>query len=189
MRSALVIAPTLLALACGPSPKPAPTPPGPPIGDPAPTPGGDRVPATEFTMTDRGTLALPGPIVFATGAAELDLAASEPALWHIHDYLAAKEAVTLVRIEGHGDQEGEEALMLSGDRALTVGRWLVAHDIACERLLAAAFGDTKPIADASTAEGRAANRRIEIVNASLRGIPIGGMPVDGGAPAAVPVCD
>ena len=56
-------------------------------------------------------------------------------------------------------------------------------------LLAAAFGDTKPIADASTAEGRAANRRIEIVNASLRGIPIGGMPVDGGAPAAVPVCD
>ena len=60
------------------------------------------------------------------------------------------------------------------------------------------WADSKPlpvsrsissIADASTAEGRAANRRIEVVNASLRGIPIGGMPVDGGAPAAVPVCD
>ena len=187
-RSFLVIAPTLLALACGPTAKPAPTPPGPPIGDPAP-PSGERVPATEFTMTDRGTLALPGPIVFATGAAELDLAASEPALWHIHDYLVAKEAVTLVRIEGHGDQPGQDAMILTGDRALAVGRWLVAHDVACERLLAAAFGDTKPIADGSTAEGRAANRRIEIVNAQLRGIAIGGMPADGGAPAVAPVCD
>lgn len=187
-RSFLVLAPTLLALACGPTAKPAPTPPGPPVGDPAP-PSGARVPSTDFTMTDRGTLALPGPIVFATGSADLDLAASEPTLWHIHDYLVAKEAVTLVRIEGHGDEPGQDALMLTGDRALAVGRWLVAHDIACERLLAAAFGDTKPIAASATAEGRAANRRIEIVNAQLRGIAIGGMPVDGGAPAAAPVCD
>ena len=187
-RSALVIAPALLALACGPTAKPAPTPPGPPIGDPAP-PSGERVPATDFAMTDRGTLALPGPIVFATGSADLDLGASEPALWHIHDYLVAKDAVTLVRIEGHGDEPGQDALMLTGDRALSVGRWLVAHDIACERLLAAAFGDSKPIVDGSTAEGRAANRRIEIVNAELRGRPFGGMPVDGSAPAAAPVCD
>ncbi|MBK9029761.1 MAG: OmpA family protein [Myxococcales bacterium] len=185
-RTSLVLVSVLLTCACGPGAK-APTPPGPPGGDQPPA--GERQPATEFTMTDRGSLALPGLIVFATGSAELELAASEPALWHIHDYLVAKDAVTLVRIEGHGDQSGDDALMLSGDRALSVGRWLVAHDIACERLLAAAFGDTKPIADPATAEGRAANRRIEIVNASLRGIAIGGMPLDGSAPAAAPVCD
>lgn len=187
-RSFVLLVPLLAVLACGPTAKPTPTPPGPPGGDTPPA-GGDAPRATTFEMTDHGSLALPGPIVFATGSAELDLAASEAALQHVHDYLVAKDAVTLVRIEGHGDQSGEDALMLSGDRALAVGRWLVAHDIACERLLAAAFGDTKPIADSSTAEGRAANRRIEIVNAELRGKAIGGMPVDGGAPAAVPVCD
>jgi outer membrane protein OmpA-like peptidoglycan-associated protein len=95
----------------------------------------------------------------------------------------------MMRVEGHGDQAGEDAMVLTGDRALAVARWLVAHGVDCDRLLAAAFGDSKPVADASTAEGRARNRRIEVVNASLRGIAIGRMPVDGGAPAAAPVCD
>jgi outer membrane protein OmpA-like peptidoglycan-associated protein len=189
-RARLVLVTVLAASACGPGSTPATAPTRPAGGgDPAPAPTGDRRPVTEFTISSFGSLELPAPIVFATGSAELDLAASEPALWHIHDYLVAKDAVTLVRIEGHGDQPGDDALNLTGDRALAVGRWLVAHDIACDRLLAAAFGDTKPVADSATAEGRAQNRRIEVVTAALRGLAIGGMPLDGSAPAAAPVCD
>ena len=56
-------------------------------------------------------------------------------------------------------------------------------------VLGPAFGDLKPVADSSTADGRAKNRRIDVVNAALRGKAIGGMPVDGSAPAAAPVCD
>jgi outer membrane protein OmpA-like peptidoglycan-associated protein len=129
---------------------------------------------------------LPGPIVFTTDA--LDAQASEAALWYIHDYLVAKDYVTLVRLEGHGDQPGQDALMFSGAQALAVGEWLVAHGIDCKRLSAAAFGDTKPVADPSTPEGRAQNRRIEVVNAELSGRAIGGMPTDGGG-IAVSVCD
>jgi hypothetical protein len=60
--------------------------------------------------------------------------------------------------------------------------------VACERLLAAAFGTSKPLADNGSAEGRAANTRVTLHVAELRDIAIGGMPVDGGAAAAVDPC-
>lgn len=192
LRSVMLVAMVALA-ACGPTSKAAPV--APAAADPAPPTdagggggGGPRTPTTSFEL-DGNRLVLPGPIVFATGDAAVDEAASAAALWYLHDYLVAKPDVTRLRLEGHGDQPGEDALMLSGERALQVGRWLVAHDIDCGRLLAAAFGDTKPVADPATAEGRAQNRRIEAVNVALRGRVIGGMPEDGGAFAAVPVCD
>lgn len=186
-RVALLSSLALLALGC-PAHHGAPVPPAPAGDVGTEAAAADHPHFTDFQITD-DKLVLPGPIVFATGTAELDTAASADALWYIHDYLAAKDYITLVRVEGHGDVSGEDALMQTGDRALTVGRWLVANGIDCKRLLAAAFGDTKPIADGSTAEGRAQNRRIEVVNAELRGRAIGGMPVDGGAPATGPVCD
>jgi outer membrane protein OmpA-like peptidoglycan-associated protein len=180
----------IAAAACGPKTTAAPQA---PVAEPAagPAGGGDggggseRTPTTSFEIRDN-KLVLPGPIVFTTDA--LDAQASEAALWHIHDYLVAKEYVTLVRLEGHGDQPGQDALMFSGAQALAVGEWLVAHGIDCKRLSAAAFGNTKPVADPSTPEGRALNRRIEVVNAELRGRAIGGMPTDGGG-IAVSVCD
>lgn len=182
----------VVTLGCSGGRTKPPVEPAPPTGDtaapPAAAPSGDRPHFTSFQIEDN-RLVLPGPIVFATGTAELDEAASADALWYLHDYLVAKDYITLVRIEGHGDVAGEDALMDTGERALAVGRWLERHDIDCKRLMAAAFGDTKPVADGSTPEGRAQNRRIEVVNAELRGRAIGGMPVDGGAPAAVPVCD
>jgi hypothetical protein len=47
---------------------------------------------------------------------------------------------------------------------------------------------TKPVADASTPEGRAANVRIDAINAALRGRLIGGMPADGGGQLAGDPC-
>jgi OOP family OmpA-OmpF porin len=95
--------------------------------------------------------------------------------------------VSLVRIEGHAPEQA-----LSEARALTVARWLVAHGVAhgvaCERLVPIGFGPTKPVADASTHEGRAANVRIDAINAALRGRLIGGMPADGGGQLAGDPC-
>lgn len=148
--------------------------------------GGERPHFTDFDLDDN-RLVLPAPIVFTDDS--LDVASSQQALWYIHDYLEAKDYITLARIEGHGDQPGMDAMAFTGGQALAVGEWLVRSGIDCKRLLAAAFGDSKPIADSSTPEGRAQNRRIEVVNAELRGRAIGGMPVDGSAIVARPVCD
>ena len=64
----------------------------------------------------------------------------------------------------------------------------MAHGVACDRLVAVGFGNNKPIADNSTAEGKSHNRRIAVINAALRGRAIGGMPLDGGGQDAGAVC-
>ena len=158
-----------------------------PAAPPAAAGGGDERPHFDDFSIEDNHLVLPSPIVFSGDS--LDVEANTNALWYIHDFLAAKDYVTLARIEGHGTEPGEDALNYTGGEALAVGGWLVEHGVDCKRLLVAAFGDTKPVADSSTAEGRAKNHRIEIVTAELRGRAIGGMPVDGGAPKAAPVCD
>lgn len=71
-----------------------------------------------------------------------------------------------IRIEGHTDNKGSpiENLDLSRDRASTVRRFLIEnHRIDGARLVAQGFGADKPIADNKTPQGRAKNRRIEIV--------------------------
>ncbi|MBK8261678.1 MAG: OmpA family protein [Nannocystis sp.] len=137
--------------------------------------------AAEFPL-DGARIVLPAPITFDADGAALSPAA-DPALYHLLDYLSAKESVSLVRIEGHAPEQA-----LSEARALTVARWLVAHGVACERLVPIGFGPTKPVADASTPEGRAANVRIDAINAALRGRLIGGMPADGGGQLAGDPC-
>jgi OOP family OmpA-OmpF porin len=101
----------------------------------------------------------------------------------VRGYLAAKDSISLMRIEAHAEDQAT-----SEQRALAVGRWLVAHGVDCKRLLAVGFGPNKPIADSSTPEGRAANSRIEFHNAQLRGRAIGGMPADGGGLVAGDLC-
>ena len=41
-------------------------------------------------------------------------------------------------------------------------RWLVAHDISEDRLMAVGFGEDRPVADNSSEEGRRRNRRVKI---------------------------
>ncbi len=134
----------------------------------------------KFELAD-SRLILPGPIVFETGTDTIT-ADSEPALLHVKAFLEAKEYVTLMRIECHGDNSGspEEIQALTMKRSKAVAAWLVAKGVDCKRLIPVGFGDTKPIASNATAEGRATNSRTAFVNAELRGRAIGGMPVDGG---------
>lgn len=68
-----------------------------------------------------------------------------------------------IEVEGHTDSEGipERNQPLSERRAQAVVTFLVEAGVPAERIKAIGYGDTKPIADNATAEGRAKNRRIE----------------------------
>lgn len=70
-----------------------------------------------------------------------------------------------IRVEGHTDNTGDEKgnQTLSDMRADAVKNELVTAGVEATRLEAKGFGRTKPIADNSTEEGRAKNRRVEIV--------------------------
>ncbi|HVX67504.1 MAG TPA: OmpA family protein [Bryobacteraceae bacterium] len=70
-----------------------------------------------------------------------------------------------VLVEGHTDNVGTSAanLALSKQRAEAVVAWLVAKGIEKPRLSAAGYGDKRPAADNNTDEGRAKNRRVDIV--------------------------
>ncbi len=68
-------------------------------------------------------------------------------------------------IEGHTDSTGtaEHNQKLSEQRAAAVSAYLAAHGVTASRLSSDGFGASQPIADNSTALGRARNRRVEIV--------------------------
>jgi outer membrane protein OmpA-like peptidoglycan-associated protein len=70
-----------------------------------------------------------------------------------------------VEIQGHTDNVGkpEANKKLSEDRANAVKKALVDRGIAADRMSAIGYGDTKPVADNNTEEGRAQNRRVELV--------------------------
>jgi len=79
------------------------------------------------------------------------------------DYLRNKENV-IVEIAGHTDNVGKPAdnKRLSEERAKAIVNYLVKKGIAASRLRAKGYGDTEPVADNSTDQGRQLNRRTEV---------------------------
>jgi outer membrane protein OmpA-like peptidoglycan-associated protein len=102
-------------------------------------------------------------IHFDTGKATIQ-PDSENALGEIAKLLQQDPELRL-RVEGHTDSQGNAAAnqTLSERRAQAVVAWLAAHEVSASRLLAKGLGQTKPIADNSTEDGRAKNRRVELV--------------------------
>jgi outer membrane protein OmpA-like peptidoglycan-associated protein len=71
---------------------------------------------------------------------------------------------TRIILEGHTDSEGDDAanMKLSKDRAKAVADYLVEKGIDKGRVFSDGFGETKPIADNKTPEGRQKNRRVDM---------------------------
>lgn len=102
-------------------------------------------------------------IHFATGKAEI-LPESAPIIDEIVSLLK-KQPNLRVGIEGHTDNTGTPAAnkTLSEARAKAVVAAIAAAGIKANRLDALGFGQERPVADNRTEEGRAKNRRVEIV--------------------------
>jgi outer membrane protein OmpA-like peptidoglycan-associated protein len=68
-------------------------------------------------------------------------------------------------IEGHTDNDGSEEsnLILSEKRALAVQNELIKLGISADKLTSKGFGESKPISDNTSSEGKAQNRRVEFV--------------------------
>ncbi|MBP6132784.1 OmpA family protein [Thauera sp.] len=100
---------------------------------------------------------------FASGSPAI-----RPTLGRALDALApalAAEAGVAVRVVGHTDSQGSEMvnLRLSIARAEAVVAWLRERGIALDRLTADGRGEADPLTSNATEEGRARNRRIELI--------------------------
>ncbi len=131
-----------------------------------------------------------GKIMFKENTAVL-LSESDAAVAVIKKYLDDKTYISLLRIESNVSLFSSETKnqVLSEQRAAAVYEKLVSLGVDCKKLVVTGFGSTKPVADNSIPEGKAANTNIIFVNAALRGHLIGGMPADGSGKIVSVICD
>ncbi len=109
-------------------------------------------------------ITLSGSVLFASAKWDL-LPSAQVKLNEVANALTKEDAVSKIVVEGHTDSQGTAAfnLDLSQHRAQTVRDYLVTRGIASDRITAQGFGLTRPAADNASPEGRANNRRVEIV--------------------------
>lgn len=100
-------------------------------------------------------------LFFATNKTQI-LPQSEQALNELAQFMQAHPGIS-VRITGHTDDVGSEQAnqILSEGRANAVRTELIRRGVAGDRITAEGKGESEPIADNKTEEGRARNRRVE----------------------------
>lgn len=137
-----------------PEPEPEPTP------EPAPEPTPEPEPAPD-PCAGIAELDLTG-VQFEVGTAVLTADAQTV----LNDAAVAVAACpdAGIRVEGHTDSDGDEASnqALSQARAESVASYLATQGLDAGRLSPEGFGESDPIADNSTEEGKAQNRRVEL---------------------------
>jgi outer membrane protein OmpA-like peptidoglycan-associated protein len=120
--------------------------------------------AAQVKEEARGTvITLAGGVLFASGKSQL-MPSAQNSLNQVAD--ALKEAQDKkILIEGHTDSRGSATLNqnLSKARADAVASYLESQGVPQDRITTAGLGPSRPVADNSTAEGRANNRRVEII--------------------------
>jgi OmpA-OmpF porin, OOP family len=124
--------------------------------------------AMASSITDTGSVAIYG-INFDTAKADIK-PESEPAIDEIAKLLTNNPTLK-VNIVGHTDMVGDAAsnVKLSQARAQSVINALVSkHGIAAARLIAFGAGPYAPVASNRTDEGRAKNRRVELVEIATK---------------------
>jgi outer membrane protein OmpA-like peptidoglycan-associated protein len=109
-------------------------------------------------------ITLSGSILFASNKSEL-LPSALLKLNGVADALIKDDSLSKLVVEGHTDSQGgaDYNQDLSRRRAQSVRDYLVSRNIAADRVTSVGYGLTRPIADNASPEGRANNRRVEIV--------------------------
>lgn len=127
-----------------------------------------EVEMTRIQKEEVTEVAKPEPIIlnnifFETGSAELK-SESDLEITRLADNLKSNSNVH-IEIHGHTDNVGLESdnLTLSEKRAKSVADALVVKGISISRLTYKGFGETQPIADNETEDGRKRNRRTEFI--------------------------
>jgi outer membrane protein OmpA-like peptidoglycan-associated protein len=112
---------------------------------------------------DNIILNMPGNITFATGSSDIN--ADFFAVLNSVALVVNKYEKTYIDIIGHTDNTGgaEMNQRLSEARANSVARYLESQKVLPQRIVTSGMGMNNPIASNSTPEGRAQNRRVEIV--------------------------
>jgi outer membrane protein OmpA-like peptidoglycan-associated protein len=109
-------------------------------------------------------ITLSGSVLFASNKADM-LPAGRAKLDDVANALTKDAPTGKIVVDGYTDSRGSDALNqdLSQRRAETVRAYLVARGVPTDRITAQGMGAADPIADNASAEGRADNRRVELV--------------------------
>lgn len=133
----------------------------------------DRCPDTPGPASNQGcpeieeeviekTAAIAKSIYFETNSSRLKAVSHGP-LDELVQILNENPTINLT-IEGHTDNTGSDQynMRLSTNRVNSVKNYLISKGIDASRLTAQGYGEERPVADNSTAEGRSLNRRVEL---------------------------
>lgn len=138
------------------TPPPPPEPPPPPPPPPPPEPKRVEVTQDQIVIHEK--------IQFET-----DKAVIKPESFGLLDEITAAvrdtPQIKKLSIEGHTDSTGSDKYnrKLSDQRAASVKAYLVEHGIDAGRLVSKGWGESKPIGDNATEDGREQNRRVEFI--------------------------
>ncbi|MGH8168898.1 MAG: OmpA family protein [Woeseiaceae bacterium] len=118
-------------------------------------------------MGENITLNMPGNVTFATDSSDLS-----PAFFDVLNSVSKvmkKYDKTVVEVAGHTDSTGSDSYNqgLSERRAGSVAQYLRSQELVNERMITVGMGETRPVADNTSTDGRQANRRVEITMVPL----------------------
>lgn len=150
-------------LAPTPAPKTVTAPP------PAPAPAPELTPAPKPVSQ---SIALAAGALFDSGKSDIK-SAGKADLDELVSKLQGLQSVEQIRVIGHTDSQGSAAFnqRLSEQRAQALKDYLIDQGIAADRIEAVGMGETQPVADNGSAEGRARNRRVELEIKAKQMIP------------------
>jgi outer membrane protein OmpA-like peptidoglycan-associated protein len=118
---------------------------------------------------DNLILRMPSDVTFASNQSSIN-----SRFYPVLDDVAAvlnRYDQSIIDIIGHADSDGSDEynLDLSRRRASSVAQYLVGRNVLADRLYVNGEGESRPVASNATAEGKAQNRRVEILIRPFRG--------------------
>jgi outer membrane protein OmpA-like peptidoglycan-associated protein len=118
---------------------------------------------------DEIVLNMPGNVTFATNSS--DVKANFFGVLNSVALVLKEYEKTVIEVAGHTDSSGADSYnqSLSERRARSVGHYLNSQGIDQMRLITIGYGESRPIADNESSNGRQQNRRVELTLAPITG--------------------